>query len=172
MIDYHRFCQIKHLHDHQGLNASQIAHEVALNRRTVAYWLAQDHFRPRKPRPSTSKLAPFKPEIVRLLERHPYSAAQVLQRLREHGFAGSYELVKTYVRTVRPTAPPRVPHPGLCPGRVCPGRLGLIWYSPGRANAPAAEFLCHGVVLQSHAVCRVHRLPDDGTLSRLPPTCL
>ena len=70
MIDYHRFCQIKHLHAHQGLNASQIAKEVALDRRTVAYWLTQDHFRPRKPRQHASKLDPFKPEIVRLLERH------------------------------------------------------------------------------------------------------
>jgi len=112
MIDYHRFCQIKHLHDHQGLNASQIAQEVALDRRTVAYWLAQDHFRPRKLRPSMSKLDPFKPEIVRLLERHPYSAAQVFQRLREHGFAGSYGLVKTYVRTYAPRAtPPSSPWP-------------------------------------------------------------
>src|SRR5215813_10511550 len=102
MIDYHRFCQIKHLHAHEGLNASQIAQAVSLDRRTVAYWLTQDHFRPRKPRPSTSKLDPFKPEIVRLLERHPYSAAQVFQRLREQGFAGSYGLVKAYVRTVRP----------------------------------------------------------------------
>lgn len=102
MIDYHRFCQIKDLHAHQGLTASQIAQVVSLNRRTVAYWLTQEHFRPRKPRPHTSKLDPFKPEIVRLLERYPYSAAQVCQRLREHGFAGSYELVKAYVRTVRP----------------------------------------------------------------------
>jgi hypothetical protein len=50
MIDYHRFCQIKDLHAHQGLNASQIAQEVARDRRTVAYWLTQEHFRPRKPR--------------------------------------------------------------------------------------------------------------------------
>ena len=48
MIDYHRFCQIKHLHTHQGLNASQIANELGLDPRTVAYWLAQEHFRPRK----------------------------------------------------------------------------------------------------------------------------
>ena len=102
MIDYHRFCQIKHLHAQQGLNASQIAKTVALDRRTVAYWLAQEHFRPRKPRQSPSKLDPFKPDIVRLLERYPYSAAQVFQRLREHGFDGSYGLVKAYVRTVRP----------------------------------------------------------------------
>jgi transposase len=102
MIDYHRFCQIQHLHAHEGLNASQIAQAVSLDRRTVAYWLTQEHFRPRKPRPHASKLDPFKPDIVRLLERHPYSAAQVFQRLREHGFDGSYELVKAYVRTVRP----------------------------------------------------------------------
>ena len=121
MIDYHRFCQIKHLHIHQGLNASQIAKEVALDRRTVAYWLTQDHFRPRKPRPHTSKLDPFKPAIVRLLERHPYSAAQVFQRLREQGFAGSYGLVQSLCAHGAPQAPARVPHPGLCPGRVCPG---------------------------------------------------
>src|SRR2546427_3448585 len=102
MIDYHCFCQIKHLQAHQGLNASQIAQALSLDRRTVAYWLIQDHFRPRKPRPHASKLDQFKPDIVRLLERHPYSAAQVFQRLREHGFDGSYGLVKAYVRTVRP----------------------------------------------------------------------
>ena len=46
MIDYHRFCQIKHLHAHQGLNASQIARHLSLDPRTVAYWLTQEHFRP------------------------------------------------------------------------------------------------------------------------------
>src|SRR5262249_52313908 len=55
-----------------------------------------------KPRPRHSKLDPFKPEIVRMLERYPYSAAQVFQRLREQGFAGGYSLVKAYVCTVRP----------------------------------------------------------------------
>ncbi len=47
MIDYHDFCQIKYLHEYQGLNASQIAREVSLDPRTVAYWLAQEHFRTR-----------------------------------------------------------------------------------------------------------------------------
>ena len=120
---------------------------VSLDRRTVAYWLTQEHFRPRKPRPHASKLDPFKPDIVRLLERYPYSAAQVFQRLREHGFDGSYGLVKAYVRTVRPRRQPAFPHAGLCPRRVCPGGLGLVWLGPGRANAPAAELLCHGAVL-------------------------
>jgi hypothetical protein len=30
MIDYHRFCQIKDLHDHQELNATQIAGVLSL----------------------------------------------------------------------------------------------------------------------------------------------
>ena len=69
MIDYHCFCQIKHLHAHQGLNVTQIARALTLDPRTVAHWLAQDHFRPRTPRPRTSKLDPFKAQIARLLER-------------------------------------------------------------------------------------------------------
>ncbi len=102
MIDYACFCQMKHLHTHEGLNASQIAKTLTLDPRTVSHWLAQEHFRPRKPRQSPSKLDPFKPELVRLLERYPSSAAQIFQRLRERGFDGGYSLVKAYVRTVRP----------------------------------------------------------------------
>ena len=71
MIDYHCFCQIKHLHAHQGLNASQIARALSLDPRTVAYWLTQEHFRPRKPSQRPSTRAPFTQEIGRMLERYP-----------------------------------------------------------------------------------------------------
>ena len=72
MIDYHRFCQMKDLHEHQGLTAPQIAHALALDARTVAYWLRQERFRPRKATPRASKLTPFKPQIVQLLDKYPY----------------------------------------------------------------------------------------------------
>jgi transposase len=116
MIDYHRFCQSKDLHERQGLNASQIAKALALDPRTVSYWLAQEHFQPRKPGQRHSKLDPFKQEIVRMLERYPYSAAQVFQRLREHGFEGGYSLVKAYVRTVRPQRQPAFLKLAFAPG--------------------------------------------------------
>jgi len=103
MIDYQQFCQIKDLHHREGLHPSQIAQSLALDPRTVAYWLAQERFRPRKPSPRASKLDPFKPQIVQMLEKYPYSAAQVLQRLRQQGFDGGYSIVKAYVRKVRPT---------------------------------------------------------------------
>jgi transposase len=129
MIDYHCFCQIKHLHAHQGLNASQIARELALDPRTVASWLAQDHFHPRTPWPRTSKLDPFKAQIARLLERYPYSAAQVFQRLREQGFPGGYSIVKAYVRTVRPTCQPACLKLAFAPGecaQVDGGSFGSV----------------------------------------------
>jgi transposase len=116
MIDYQVFCQIKHLREQQGLNASQIANDLALDPRTVAYWLAQEHFRPRKPTQRRSKLDPFKPQIVRMLEKYPYSAAQVLQRLSEQGFDGGYSIVKAYVRQVRPRRQPAFLKLAFAPG--------------------------------------------------------
>ena len=90
MIDYQQFCQIKQLHHQDGLHVWQIASILALDPRTVAYWLTQDHYRPRKTAPRPSKLDPFKADIVRMLDKYPYSAAQVWQRLREQGFEGGY----------------------------------------------------------------------------------
>jgi transposase len=116
MIDYQRFCQIKHLHEQQGLNASQIAQELSLDSRTVAYWLAQEHFRPRKASRRKSKLDPFKKEIVRMLETYPYSAAQVLQRLRQQGFDGGYSIVKAYVQQIRPRRQPAFLKLAFAPG--------------------------------------------------------
>jgi transposase len=116
MIDYQRFCQIKDLHEHQGLNAAQIAHALALDARTVAYWLRQERFRPRKATPRASKLTPFKPQIVQMLDKYPYSAAQVFQRLREQGFTGGYSIVKAYVRTVRPKRQPAFLKLAFAPG--------------------------------------------------------
>lgn len=116
MIDYQCFCQMKHLHEQQGLSASQIAATLALDPRTVAFWLTQERFRPRKSRPRTSKLDPFKAQIVRMLETYPYSAAQVFQRLREQGYDGGYSIVKAYVRTVRPRRQPAFLTLAFAPG--------------------------------------------------------
>jgi len=130
MIAYHRFCQIKDLHEHQGLNASQIAKELALDPRTVAYWLTQEHFRPRTPRQHPSKLDPFKAQIVRLLERYPYSAAQVFQRLREQGFDRGYAIVKAYVRTVRPRRQPAFLTLAFAPGACAQVDWGVFGSVP------------------------------------------
>jgi transposase len=151
MIDYHRFCQIKDLHERHGLNASQIAQAVGLDRRTVAYWLTQEHFRPRKSTPRASKLDAFKPEIVRMLERHPYSAAQVFQRLREHGFDGGYAMVKAYVRTVRPRRQPAFLTLAFAPGECAQVDWGAFGSVPvGQTHRRLSFFvmvLCYSRML-------------------------
>ena len=78
MIDYHGFCQIKYLHESQGLNASQIAREVSLDPRTVAYWLTQEHFRTRKPTPHARKLDPFRGYIEYYLSEDPFVSTAVI----------------------------------------------------------------------------------------------
>jgi transposase len=130
MITYHQFCQMHDLHGQHGLNASQIARELTLDPRTVAYWLAQEHFRPRTPSHRASKLDPFKAEMIRMLERHPYSAAQVFQRLRAQGFDGAYSLVKAYVRAVRPRRQPAFLTLAFAPGECAQVDWGSFGSAP------------------------------------------
>jgi len=102
MIDYVLYCKIQDCHQNRHLSVTQIARELGLDDRTVARWLAQDKFRPRQIAPRPSKLDPFKGQIVRWLQSHPYTAAQILLRLRDSGYDGGITIVKDYVHQVRP----------------------------------------------------------------------
>lgn len=102
MIDYNTFQEIKYLHLHHGLKCTQIAEKLDLDERTVDKWLQENQFRQRKTTLRSSKLDPFKDDIVRMLETHPYSAIQIFQRICDDGFDGGYTIVKQYVRKVRP----------------------------------------------------------------------
>ncbi len=100
MIDYETYCKIQQYANDQ-LNARQIAKALGLDRRTVVYWLKED-YRPAKTRQRASILDPYKDQILAWLEQHPYSAQQILQRLRPLGYSGGYTIVKEFVRRVRP----------------------------------------------------------------------
>jgi len=125
MIDYHQFCQIKDLHHTHGLKVVQIAHTLSLDPKTVAYWLRQERFRTRRSAPRASKLDPFKAQILQMIEKYPYSAAQVWQRLREQGFEGGYSMVKAYVRRVRPKPQPAFLKLAFAPGECAQVDWGL-----------------------------------------------
>jgi transposase len=116
MIDYELYCQLRHLKDHEGLSAHQIAGELAMDPRTVAKWLARERFCPRKASLRTSKLDPFKAEIARLLQSHAFTAAQILVRIREQGYAGGYSIVKDCVRAIRPSKRPAYLTLAFAPG--------------------------------------------------------
>lgn len=105
MIDFAQYTQMQHLHKESKLNATQIAQQMSLNPKTVAKWLSRERFEARKNKGRSSKLDPHKANIVSWLEKHPYSAQQIFQRLcDEHSYTGGYTIVKTYVRRVRPRA--------------------------------------------------------------------
>jgi transposase len=92
-------------------------------------WVAAEKFQPRKAAARPSKLDPYKKQIVRWLESHPYTAAQISLRLREVGYTGGITIVKDYVHQIRP---PRTPAfltlsfaPGEC-AQVDWGQFGTI----------------------------------------------
>ncbi len=130
MIDYEAYAKIHHLHDREGLNPTQIARELAIDARTVVYWLGQSRFRPRQPSARPSTLDPYKAMIKRQLEQHPYSAVQILARLREQGYEGGMTILRDYLQIVRP--PRRAPAfltlafaPGEC-AQVDWGEFGSV----------------------------------------------
>lgn len=101
MIDYEQFCRIK-AYKEEGLKAGQIATKLGLDHRTVSKWMGRSSFQPKLPGCRSSKLDPYKDDILGMLERHPYTARQIFQKIREQGFGGGYTIVKDYVRIVRP----------------------------------------------------------------------
>lgn len=102
MINYETFCKIHDCYDRQGLTIPQTARALGLHPETVAKWVRIKQYRPRRGVQRRSLLDPYKDQIVRWLESHPYSVQQILQRLQEQGFSGGYTIVKQYVRKVRP----------------------------------------------------------------------
>jgi len=102
MIDYETYVQIRNYFEMDGLNYGQISDALALDQRTVARWVNEKRYQPKKLTQRKSKLDPFKNDILRMLEKHPYTATQIVQRIRENGFTGGKTIVEDYVRRVRP----------------------------------------------------------------------
>ena len=102
MIDYELYAKIRHYHEQKGLTPAQIGQELELDPRTVTRWLEEKRYRQRASGGRPSKLDPYKDAIVRMLEDHPYTAAQVLNRIKGQGYDGGYSILKEYVAKVRP----------------------------------------------------------------------
>jgi hypothetical protein len=168
MIDYQTFCAIQDHHRERGLNATQIAEALQLDARTVAKWLDEERFRPRRPQRRASKLDPHKATIRRWLEAHRYSAQQVFQRLREEeDDQGWISIVKDYVRQIRPPRTPAFLTLSFAPGECAQVDWGGVGGGPGRGDPPALVAVRDGAVLQPDALCGVHPEPDHGAVPGL-----
>lgn len=147
MIDYETYCRIKKLNENDGLKVTQIACELNMDQRTIAKWMEEDRFRPRKTTRRPSKLDPFKSDIMRLLESHPYSVVQIYQRLLEMGFDGGYTTVKRFVRKVRPRRTPAFLKLAFAPGECAQvdwGSYGTVGVGETRRRLSFfVMVLCH-----------------------------
>ena len=127
MIDYSFYQQIRRLHEQEHLTFAQIAHQLGLHPQTVAKWAHQTVYHRSRPARRTSKLDPYRGEVVRLLAIHPYSARQILQRLRESGYTGGYSILRDLVAQLRPPT-----HPAFLELQFAPGQCAQIdWGSAG-----------------------------------------
>jgi len=106
VISYETYCRIHDAHHRQGLNKIQIARLLGVDEGTVRKWLAIAHFQPRRAKSRAQLLDPFKSQIIRLLDTHPYSAQQVFQQIREAGYTGGLTRVRDYIAAIRPIAKP------------------------------------------------------------------
>jgi transposase len=140
MIDYDLFRKIKNLNEQHGLTPSQIAGELAIDPRTVMKWLHEERFRQRSSPPRQCKLDPFKNDILRMVTAHPYSAAQVLARIRENGFDGGYTIVKDYLRTIRPRRSPAYLTLSFAPGECAQVDWGSFGTVPVGATTRRLSF--------------------------------
>lgn len=128
MIDYEGFCRIKQ-QQAEGLGASQIAVTLGLAERTVRKWMAAERYRPRQGGVRVRKLEAFGERIRAWLERHPFTAAQIVQKLRQEGYAGGVTIVKDFVRRVRPPRRPAFLSLSFAPGECAQvdwGQYGTI----------------------------------------------
>ena len=114
----------------EGMSKTAISRELGIGRRTATRWAAADRVGRNGealtygPRPAVpSMLDPYK-EIVRVrLSAYPeLSAVRLFRELRASGYSGGYDVVKRYVRGVRPR-PAREP---VVRFETPPGRQGQV----------------------------------------------
>lgn len=147
MISYQTFRQIRHLHDEKKFSAAQIAAELQLNLKTAEKWAQQQTYQPRRLAKRTSKLDPFKGQIVAMLERHHYTAQQVFQELKAQGYEGGYSILKVFVRLIRPVRKPAFLTLAFAPGECAQvdwGSFGSITVGGTRRRLSFfVMVLCH-----------------------------
>jgi transposase len=98
--------EIHQLYHGEHWSVRKIARHLHLARKTIRKYLLSPVPVPAR-RPRTSKLDPFKPAIVELLEQDPRASAVVIrQRLQPLGYQGGITILRAYVSQRRTTLHP------------------------------------------------------------------
>jgi transposase len=158
MISYETYCRIRHFRQQHGLSFKQIGRELGIDCETAAKYAALPTFPRRHATKRPTKLDPFKPAITRWLERHPYSATQIHQRLcADEGYTGGVTIVRDYVRTVRPARRPAFLSLAFAPGEAAQvdwGSAGVIQIGTTRRRLSFfVMVLCHSRMAYLEFTC-------------------
>jgi len=85
----------------QGKSARAIARKTGLHRLTVKKYLETGEMPSFRKIEKLSILEPYKPIIMALLGKEDYLATKIAEIIEKHGYTGSYDVVKRYVRTLK-----------------------------------------------------------------------
>ena len=91
----------------EGLNISEIARRLGLDRKTVRKYMRADgnDQSVRQRQGKSSKLDPYKTYLLERLKVYPQlCTTRLLREIRERGYDGGYTILGDYLRTVRPVA--------------------------------------------------------------------
>ena len=138
---------------------------MSLDVHTVRRWLDELRFRPRITPARPSKLDPFKGYIRRRLEHHPFSAAQILIRLREAGYDGGATIVKDYLQRVCPVRAPEFLTLHFAPGECAQ----VDWGHYGSVNVGNTP---RGLSFFVMVLCYSRLLYVEFTVSQIVPVAV
>ena len=85
----------------QGKSKRAISRETGLHRETVKKYLEQEELPEYRKVERVSSLEPYKPIVKTLLGQEDYQATKVWDLIKPHGYTGSYDVVKRYVRVLK-----------------------------------------------------------------------
>ena len=113
------FCEIKRLYNVEKLNFKQIGRTLNIDDKTAARWIRRENFEQRQGKSKASILSVYKKKIHMLLDKHPYSAEQIYNMLKEEGYNGSYSTVSHYVSGINPKTKTAYLTLSFEPGETC-----------------------------------------------------
>ncbi|MBI5778629.1 MAG: IS21 family transposase [Planctomycetes bacterium] len=85
----------------QGKSVRAIARETGLHRLTVKRYLEGEELPEYRKVERVSILEPYKPMVKVLLGQEDYQATRIRELIEPHGYKGSYDVVKRYVRVLK-----------------------------------------------------------------------
>ena len=136
----------------QGYKLKDIAHHLGMGERTVFTYLSHPSFPEWQPSirrgPQGSKLDPYKPYLLDQWLKGQQQSRRLFETIQQQGYAGSYQTVARYTRTLRERHPSPVP---------LPSSLNDL---PGRGPAPAVKTKGHRTLSASRAAWLVLQRPD------------